>query len=726
MASIYVARHLETGQEAALKVLHGIHKADSDAVERFRREARITTDIGHPGIVKIFEADRDEQDGALFIAMELLRGETFGQWVKRAKPTAEAVLAKLQRVLEPLAAAHARGCVHRDLKPDNVFISRPDSPEERVKLLDFGIARDAAEVRLTQTGASIGTPHYMSPEHARTPRGLTAAADIWSLGVMMYEAIAGGPPFDGESLPDIVVKSCTKPHVSLVDLIPDLEPEIAQLVDRCLAKKPGERPQDASELREQVQRVLALPPRYPGLQPDDLPAVRRSQLPSGRPSMRESSERLPGRSSRASRRSSLPAPRLSRPSSGTARQSLPGVQGRSATEASLVPALMGTLIVLGGVAVAFSASSTNLSLAQLLAGSLCVVGLGLTSLGAIRTRRSSRRNERAGHAAGAETPVSRYGAASVPPRHGERSPPAFGPADAPVTIVEVSDLASAQARNAHAELRRALLHWGDYVRVQWKNHPRFDDRLSWQAAEAAHEVHAQCGEDGFWKFHALMLRQQPSLSTEVIERCAAAAGADVEALGAQLARRAHRAPVQRERDNNRISGGFGVPLFVVNGRMLQGDANVASLCEAIEDALEGDPEAVERGQGRGQPGAPSREEPAPRATPLHSDSQEMMLRAITVYCGDGGGRWPGRTRQEAQMRASAIHRRVNAGGCDFGSAARTMSDDPQAAASGGDLGRTRPSRLPAELREQARALDVGAISPIVESDKGFHILQRYG
>jgi serine/threonine protein kinase len=262
MGVVYEARHRMTKKAVALKVLFPHIGKDAGARQRFLREVSAPAQIGHPGIVEVYDADFDASDGSLFVAMELLVGDTFRDWLGRGGHTRAAVLDKFEEMLDALAAAHRNGIVHRDLKPENVILAQQRDGSVRTKLLDFGIARDldkSAE-NVTHTGIAMGTPHYMAPEQAMSARGVTASADVWAIGAMLYEALSGRTPFLGETASAIVVHACTAPHPPLAEMAPSTPPALAALVDRCLAKNAVERPQDAGALLDELRRVRGASP----------------------------------------------------------------------------------------------------------------------------------------------------------------------------------------------------------------------------------------------------------------------------------------------------------------------------------------------------------------------------------------------------------------------------------------------------------------------------------
>jgi len=250
MGAVYEAQHNLSKKTVALKILFAHIGRDESSRQRFLREVSAPAQIGHDGIVEVYDAGFDTQDGSLFVAMEMLRGETLRDRLARGGLTRDQVLDFFEQLLDPLAAAHAKGIVHRDLKPENVYLHRMRDGREVLKLLDFGIARDLDEKSqsVTQTGMAMGTPHYMAPEQAMSARGVSFPADVWAVGAMMYEALSGKTPFSGETASAIVVHAVSQPHEPLAKAAPATPTAIAQLVDRCLAKDAEARPRDGAQL----------------------------------------------------------------------------------------------------------------------------------------------------------------------------------------------------------------------------------------------------------------------------------------------------------------------------------------------------------------------------------------------------------------------------------------------------------------------------------------------
>ncbi|HEY2511157.1 MAG TPA: serine/threonine-protein kinase, partial [Polyangiaceae bacterium] len=252
---VYEAVHLGLGSRVAVKVLRpcspetaGIRR------KRFVREARVAARIQSEHVVRVFDIVAPEV-GPTYIVMELLQGETLQERVRRlgAIPAPEAVDYVLQAA-KPLAEMHDAGIVHRDVKPSNVFLARDADGNERIKLLDFGVAafqqpvprqRDSS---LTFTDAIVGTPRYMAPEQVRAAKNVDARADVWALGVTLYELLAGVPPFDGQTVLAVLHQIEQKNPPKLAERRPDIPADLAALVHRCLAKDPAERPADARAL----------------------------------------------------------------------------------------------------------------------------------------------------------------------------------------------------------------------------------------------------------------------------------------------------------------------------------------------------------------------------------------------------------------------------------------------------------------------------------------------
>jgi serine/threonine protein kinase len=260
MGFVYRAEHTRLGREVALKLLRADYARRRDAVARFFQEARTVNRVRHRNIVDVTDFV-ELPDGTTFIIMELLRGENLGKWARAGFDQARAV-ALLTEICDGLAAAHAVGVVHRDLKPDNVIVVTGAEGNEHIKLLDFGVAkllnRDDEDVGLeTAAGSVIGTPAYMSPEQAG---GLTvdARSDIYSLGAIMYELFCAAPMFRGKSFGEYVRKHLTEVPVrpSQTQGGAGIDQRIEAMILRCLDKDPARRYQHIGELRDELLALL--------------------------------------------------------------------------------------------------------------------------------------------------------------------------------------------------------------------------------------------------------------------------------------------------------------------------------------------------------------------------------------------------------------------------------------------------------------------------------------
>jgi serine/threonine protein kinase len=245
MGAIYRARDLYSGDIVALKLLHSeiLNAAES---QRFAREAQLLAELHHPAIVS-YVAHGQTPEGLRYLAMEWLDGEDLGQRLARGPLSLGDCLRLGIRAGSALSFAHERGILHRDLKPTNLFLVGSDVGQ--VKLLDFGIARRLAGAQaMTRTGMVIGTPEYMAPEQARGSRTLTAAADLFSLGCILYECLSGQPPFVADHVAAVLVRILFEAPPSITERRPQLPARLVSLLDRLLAKEPSSRPASASSV----------------------------------------------------------------------------------------------------------------------------------------------------------------------------------------------------------------------------------------------------------------------------------------------------------------------------------------------------------------------------------------------------------------------------------------------------------------------------------------------
>jgi len=253
MGEVWQAQDEVILRQVAIKILKQQYMGDPDFVERFRTEAKHAAMINHDGIANVY--DYGEDDGSAYLVMELVPGESLSSILEREKTLPEQqVISIIAQTALALDAAHREGLVHRDVKPGNLLIS----PNGQVKITDFGIARVANQVSLTQTGQVMGTVQYLAPEQA-TGKPATAAGDIYSLGIVAYEALAGKRPFKGETQMAIAMAQINETPPPLPESI---DAKLVKLVMDCMAKKPDQRPSSALALAARAEALLANSPTH--------------------------------------------------------------------------------------------------------------------------------------------------------------------------------------------------------------------------------------------------------------------------------------------------------------------------------------------------------------------------------------------------------------------------------------------------------------------------------
>lgn len=261
MGAVFSAENLRIGKSVAIKILLRAYAKDSESERRFYREARMAGSLGHPNIVEVFDMGALE-NGQPFQVMELLRGETLASRLKTEGALAfDEALHVAEQVLSALSAAHQKGVVHRDLKPENIFLSA--RAEERVaKLLDFGISKNLSRgedetLSLTRPGAVVGTPYYLSPEQARGD-SVDHRADLWAMGVVLYEMLTGQLPYKAENYNRLIVKILTTRPEPLRELRPAIDTALEDIVLRALSHEPKDRFQSAAEMRAAIRGFRGL------------------------------------------------------------------------------------------------------------------------------------------------------------------------------------------------------------------------------------------------------------------------------------------------------------------------------------------------------------------------------------------------------------------------------------------------------------------------------------
>ena len=257
MGEVWRAEHVQLGHAVAIKLLSVRGPTADGAVKRFLREGQIAAAIRHPNVVRIH--DLGEHEGAPYLVMELLRGEALFDRLRMGTPlTVAAFLELVLGVLDGLAAVHAAGIVHRDLKPENIFVVH-DPAGDYAKLLDFGISRATEHGRghtITRDGVIPGTPEYVSPERARGGAQHDPRSDIYSLAVVMYEALAGRRPIQGSNVAELIATLLDSDPVPLEALRADLPAPLTRCVMKAMARRPEDRHANVEQMREELRSVM--------------------------------------------------------------------------------------------------------------------------------------------------------------------------------------------------------------------------------------------------------------------------------------------------------------------------------------------------------------------------------------------------------------------------------------------------------------------------------------
>ena len=272
MGSVWAARNELTNRDFAIKFLLPELSQNEDALNRFFLEARACGQIRHPAIVDVYDMGQAE-DGSPYLVMELLEGEGFDHRIARQgyiRPVD--VCRYISTISRGLEEAHTRGLIHRDLKPGNIFFAIDKGGDVFPKVLDFGISKETSAEHFdyvkTSTGTVLGSPAYMSPEQARGELDIDARADIWALGVIMYEALTGQVPFDANNYNALMLAIITQPHVPVTEVAPDVPRELAEVVDRLLQKDRNDRVHSAGELADWLERIYAKMTQTPLSRPE--------------------------------------------------------------------------------------------------------------------------------------------------------------------------------------------------------------------------------------------------------------------------------------------------------------------------------------------------------------------------------------------------------------------------------------------------------------------------
>jgi len=279
MGVVVAATHVQLDQVVALKLVRAEALHNPEVVARFEREARIAVRLKSEHAARIIDVGRLES-GSPYIVMEYLEGQDLAQLLEQRRPLPVVVACDyVIQACDAIAEAHSLGIVHRDLKPGNLFLARTSHDQQVIKVLDFGISKTqgpAGDVNMTRTQAVMGSPGYMSPEQMRSTKNVDSRTDIWSLGVILYELIAGRTPFQADTFSALCVKIAVDPHPPMLELPAKLPPGFEAVVNRALEKDPAMRFQSAAELAQALapyagasarERAKRLGAASPGVMP---------------------------------------------------------------------------------------------------------------------------------------------------------------------------------------------------------------------------------------------------------------------------------------------------------------------------------------------------------------------------------------------------------------------------------------------------------------------------
>ncbi len=340
MSTVYRGTDLALDRVVAVKVaLDPLVEQSPIYLERFRREANAAAAIDHPGVVTVYDAGADGP--TRFIVMEFVHGRSLADILREQSPLEPAEAADIAaQAADALSAAHARGIVHRDIKPGNIMVT----PDGSVKVLDFGIARAVDSGTLTQTATVLGTSAYMSPEQA-LGQPADARSDIYSLGCVLYEMLTGEPPFMAEVAAAVMHQHVRVQPKPASERNPAVPPALNALVMEMLAKAPGDRPQTAAEVRDRLRQAVG----NPGAEDEALATLAMAPLPAPPPPV-ISPEPLEARPS-----AEPPAPQRRQPRPSAP----PPARSRSRTGLWATFAVLAALLLGGAVALALNGTSSN-------------------------------------------------------------------------------------------------------------------------------------------------------------------------------------------------------------------------------------------------------------------------------------------------------------------------------------------------------------------------------
>ena len=551
MAAVYRGSH-RNGNPVAIKVLHAELCASKEIRERFLREGYVANRVNHSGAVRVLDDDTSE-DGIVFLVMELLEGETLENMIVRQGGTlSPSVLIPLVcQLLDVLAAAHAQGIVHRDIKPDNLFITHGHT----LKVLDFGIARLADSSRqATRTGRVMGTPVYMAPEQARGEAKLVdGQTDIWASGAVLFRALSGRFVYEAETPEMVMVQAATQASRPLRTLVPTADADVSEIVDRALAWKKDDRWKTAEAMATALRSARVAPSAMAPVAAAPFMATQ-AATPAGLTAY-------------------VP------PISGGFNPSPVAPTRAGATVAATASPPFTPVHIPNGPMHGMQRPSSGGWIKWVVAGAcliaLCIAGGAFALISVIRAAAKS-------VAADASTGWS-DDASPVPVSSKD---PIWGARNAPVTIVSFSDFQCPFCSRVQPTLEQVKTAYGpEKVRIIWKNQPLAFHVKAKPAAEAAQVVFTLKGSDAFWQFHDTAFKNQAQLSPESYEEWAVAAGVDAKAFKDALATQEAAKKVDEDQNLASRIGVNGTPAFRVNGVELSGAQPFTKFKELIDAEL---------------------------------------------------------------------------------------------------------------------------------------------
>ncbi len=256
MGAVYEAEHTVIGRRIAVKILYGQLAQDPSVAKRFVNEAKAAAMVGHPNILECTDFGRT-QDGSPFLVLELLIGRNLSDELETKGPMSVGKIVRIVRqAISALGAAHEKGIVHRDIKPDNIFLCDRPGQEPFVKVLDFGISKFATQASTspgTAAGSALGTPYYMAPEQFRDSSSVDARADIYAIGTILYEALTGRVAFEADNLPALALKITLGEVTPIAELRPDLDPELVAVIEKTMARDRDQRFETMAELYDALE-----------------------------------------------------------------------------------------------------------------------------------------------------------------------------------------------------------------------------------------------------------------------------------------------------------------------------------------------------------------------------------------------------------------------------------------------------------------------------------------